>query len=85
MNPNFGHVKTHYPLFFLWGRPGSSFQQMWRPSKTLYPKKTCTKFVWNWPRGSQEEDKNVKVHTTTDYNNDANNRQKSIEPVAQVT
>ena len=33
------------------------FEQTWIPSN---PRMLCSKFGWNWPSGSAEEDENVK-------------------------
>ena len=37
----------------------------WRNINSLYPRMLCAKFSWNWPSGSGEEEKTMKVY----YNN----------------
>ena len=47
----------YFVIIYPWKRAGSF---IWTNLNPLHPKMLCTKFGWNWPSGSGEEDENVK-------------------------
>ena len=57
----FFQILSMYFCYFIiispWKRVGPF---IWTNFNSLHPRKLCTKFGWNWPSGSGEEDENVK-------------------------
>ena len=51
----------------------------------LHPRMLCTKFGWNWPSGSQEEEKNVISLWKTDGQGTTGDQNGSLEFSAQVS
>jgi hypothetical protein len=58
---------------------------IWTNLKPLSPRMICAKSRWNWPSGSGEEVKNVKVYRQTDRRRTTGDQNSSLELSAQVS